>query len=113
MTAHGQRLVTQRTISSVGCRRHQKAGGDRSRAAVRAVALCSFLLGGTSAVGQSRFEDVRLSVDRHSESFMQGQNEGLTTPLYRVSLPSNKRLHPTAAELRMAAFATIRSGRRG
>jgi len=41
-----------------------------------AVALCSFLLGATSAVGQSRFEDVRLIVDRHGESILPGQNEG-------------------------------------
>jgi hypothetical protein len=63
-------------FSSVGFRRHQKTGGERSRAAVMAVALCSFLLGATSAVGQSRFDDVRLIVDRQSESFMQGQNKG-------------------------------------
>lgn len=53
----------------VGFRRPQKAGGGRSRAAVTAVALCSFLLGATSAVGQSRFEDVRLIVDRLNERF--------------------------------------------
>lgn len=76
MTAHGQWLVTIRAFASVGFRRHQKAGGGRSRAAVMTVALCSFLLGATPAVGQSRFEDVRLIVDRHDESFLSGQNKG-------------------------------------
>lgn len=47
----------------------QKAGGDRSRAAVMTVALCSIFLGATSAVAQSRFEDVRLVVDRRGEGF--------------------------------------------
>lgn len=69
MTAHGQWLVTMRAFSSVGVRRHQKAGGDRSRAAVMAVALCSLLLGVSSAVAQSRFEDVRLVVERQAERF--------------------------------------------
>lgn len=46
MTARGQWLVT-----------------------VIAIALCSWLLGVTSAVAQSRFEDVRLIVDRHGERF--------------------------------------------
>ena len=54
MTAHGQRLVTLRM----------------------AVALSSLLLGATSAVGQSRFEDVRLIVDRREDSFASGQNKG-------------------------------------